>query len=370
LVPISIISQNNPKPVKVLLENRNQEVILENVEANEWIKLNPGSTSFHRTNYPDELIEQFKESILNKNLSTIDRINLQDDLFALVQSGKISSDRILKFMQIYENETEYAVWDLLVGHLNKFNSLLGDTDFQEVYHLYVRKLLSKIHSIVGYKPVEGESHQAALLRSTVISLLVSCKDPEVLREAKQQFEAHVSKSAQISPDLRLSFYRAVIMDCDDKTYDSFFNHYREADVNEEKVRILRSMAATENKARIQKLIDFAMTEVRSQDIDYVLSAASASNKVARQLVWNYFKENHQLFVKKYVSGNLLSCIVEAATKFFTSEEHYKDIKLFFDENPIPSTERKVQQSLENIKLNSNWISRDSKKIKDYLINLK
>ena len=259
LVPISIVSQGNPKPVKVLLENRSQEVILEGVEPNEWVKLNPGMTSFCRVNYPPEMLELFQQSIVDKSLSSIDRLNIQNDLFALVESGKIRSDRVLKLMEAFQLEDQFPVWDSIIDCLGKFNSVLAYTDFQEVFHLYARKLLAKIYSQLGSKPVAGEHHQIALLRSRVLGLLVSCKDPQVLQEAKAQFESHLAKITQIPADLRQPIYRAVAGDCDEKTFESFFQLYRENELQEEKNRIARSLGASRDPARIQKLIDFAMS---------------------------------------------------------------------------------------------------------------
>ena len=259
LVPINIISQNNPKPVKLLLEDRTQELVLENVEPTEWIKLNPNMTSFYRVNYTVELLEQLQQGIVDKSLSTVDRLNVQNDLFALVRSGKTSSDRILKLMESFVDEDNYVVWDSITGCLGKYNQLLAYTDFEEVFHLYVRKLLSKIHAKLGNKPVPGEQHQTALLRTAVVSLLVSCRDPQVLQDAKSQFESHVAKLTQISPDLRAPIYRAIASDCDEKTFDTFFQLYRETDLHEEKNRIIRSLGATRDQSRIQRVIDFAMS---------------------------------------------------------------------------------------------------------------
>ena len=109
LVPLSIKTQNNPKPIKILLESRSQEVVIENVEQNEWVKLNLGMTSFCRINYSIELLEQFQQSIVDKTLNSIDRLNLQNDLFALVQCGKISSERLLNLMESYQLEDQYPV---------------------------------------------------------------------------------------------------------------------------------------------------------------------------------------------------------------------------------------------------------------------
>ena len=259
LVPISVVSQNNPKPTKVLLENRTQEVRLNGVEPTEWVKLNPGMISFCRINYPPEMLELFRPSIEDKSLNSIDRLNIQNDLFALVRCGKIRSDAVLKLMEAYQLEDQYPVWDSIIGCLSKFNSVLAYTDFQEAFHLYARKLLAGIYSKLGSAPVPGEDHQQALLRSRVLGLLVSCKDPQVLQEAKRQFESHLAKITLIPADLRQSIYRAVASDCDEKTFESFFQLYRESDLQEEKNRVARSLSASKEPTRIQKLIDFAMS---------------------------------------------------------------------------------------------------------------
>ena len=259
LVPVNIITQANPKPVKVLLENRSQEVILEGIEPNEWVKLNPGMTSFFRVNYPSEMLELFLPAITDKSLSGIDRLNIQNDLYALMRSGKVSSDRILKLMEAYQLEDQYVVWDSIIDCLASFNRVLAYTDFQEVFQLYACKLLAKIYSKIGSKPVPGEDHQVALLRSRVFGLLVSCRDPQILQEAKSQFESHLSKLTQIPADLRSSIYRAVASDCDEKTFESFFQLYRESDLQEEKNRLVCSLGASKDPARLQRVIDFAMS---------------------------------------------------------------------------------------------------------------
>jgi puromycin-sensitive aminopeptidase len=366
LIPISIISQNNSNPTKLLLETKATEVTLENVEPNDWVKLNPDTVAFFRVNYSVELLEQFQTAIVNQSLNPLDRLALQNDLFALVQAGKTSSDKILKLMESYVDEANYPVWDSINSCLGKFNALLSYTDYQEVFHLYGRKLLAKIYSKLGFEPIKSEGHMDALLRSIVISRLVSFKDPQVIKEAKSRFEAHVNKTANISPDLRAAIYRAVASDCDDKTFESMFTLYRESDLQEEKNRISRALGATTDAVRIQKVLDFAMSsEVRNQDAIFVIVAV-ASTKTGRDAAWKFFKENHEDIRKKYETGYLLCRLVKHLTENFASEERLQEVSSFFAAHPFPSTERTVQQVLESIKLNSDWLSRDSIIIRNYL----
>lgn len=90
------------------------------------------------------------------------------------------------------------------------------------------------------------------------------------------------------------------------------------------------------------------------------------NKTGREIAWSYFKESHDVFRKKYHSGPLVWRLVKNLTENFASEERRQEISEFFEANPMPSTERTVQQSLESIRANVDWLSRDSQIIKNYL----
>ena len=90
------------------------------------------------------------------------------------------------------------------------------------------------------------------------------------------------------------------------------------------------------------------------------------NKVGREIAWSYFKKNHHVFRKKYETGALICMLVKYLTENFALEDQYQDVSAFFAANPVPSTERTVQQSLESIRANVDWLSDDSQVIKNYL----
>lgn len=57
---------------------------------------------------------------------------------------------------------------------------------------------------------------------------------------------------------------------------------------------------------------------------------------------------------------------QCLTENFASEERLQDVSAHFTAHPVPCAERTVQQSLESIKANADWLSRDSQIIKNYL----
>ena len=95
-------------------------------------------------------------------------------------------------------------------------------------------------------------------------------------------------------------------------------------------------------------------------------AISTHNRAGREIAWNYFKEKHNVFRRNYQSGPLIWRLVKNLTENFATEERRQDVSAFFEAHPMPSTERTVQQSLETIKANADWLARDSQIIGHYL----
>jgi puromycin-sensitive aminopeptidase len=67
-----------------VLEKHSSEVTLKNVAAHEWVKVNPGTVGFYRTQYSPDMLAQFVAAIRGKSLPPLDRLGLLDDLFAMV----------------------------------------------------------------------------------------------------------------------------------------------------------------------------------------------------------------------------------------------------------------------------------------------
>lgn len=54
------------------------------------------------------------------------------------------------------------------------------------------------------------------------------------------------------------------------------------------------------------------------------------------------------------------------TENFASEEKAAEVNAYFATHKWPGTERSVQQAVESIRLNADWLNRDAAAIKTYL----
>lgn len=368
LVPLAFSKSTDPVNVcyDAVLQDAKATFTLDNIGPSEWVKVNPGTVGYYRTRYPSHLLEQFLPSIQDKSLPPLDRLGLLDDLFALVQAGKSPTVEVLKLMEAMSKEDNYTVWCTISNCLGKLSVLLSNTDFEDKFKAYGRRLMKHIGTQLGWEPKANESHLDTLLRSLVISRLGWFGDEAVIEESKKRFEGHASGTHIIHADLRSPVYKAVLSVGDENTYNTMLRLYREADLHEEKDRICRALGAIKDENILRKVLDFAMSdEVRSQDTVFVIISV-AMTKLGRDLAWNFMKDNWQELINRYQGGFLLARLVKHTTENFASDEKAKEIEDFFATHESPGAERTVQQSCESVRLNAAWLSRDRESIQQYL----
>lgn len=105
-------------------------------------------------------------------------------------------------------------------------------------------------------------------------------------------------------------------------------------------------------------------EVRSQDTVFVIMSVAMTRK-GRELAWQFLQDRWSEFIDRYQGGFLLTRLVKI-TENFATESMAQELDKFFREKSSPGTERAVQQSIENVRLNAAWLARDADAIKAFL----
>ena len=86
--------------------------------------------------------------------------------------------------------------------------------------------------------------------------------------------------------------------------------------------------------------------------------STANNIGARDLTWEFVKNNWNEFDRRYGKGGFAIMNLVTITGLFTEIEKVEEVQSFFQTNPAPSAERTIQQSLERIQLNSKWLDQN------------
>lgn len=373
MIPVSVTSyihnESGPESVYVASEiiSRKEDSLNLPLEpsSGRFYKLNPGHVGFYRIAYPDDLSAKLQQAILDKTLSPIDRLGVQDDYFAMSQAGIVSTVGLLKLFEAYKAENDYYVWNSISSSMGNLCILLSNTDYLDKFKLFGIRLYSKIFKLITWTPKLNESHTDALLRPLIINRLITFGDSTVISEAKGKFRAHIDKTSIIPSDLRGAVFKAISIHGDDESFDQLFELYRSSESIDEKIRVLSALASTIEGPRLDRVVDLTLSdEVRKQDkATFAFPCLGLANPLA---AWRILKENKDTFREAFGTSSLIRSLVKGCTGNFASEQMAVEIDEFFKANRFAGAERVVQQSLENIRTNEAWLERDSDAIRTFL----
>jgi aminopeptidase N len=106
-----------------------------------------------------------------------------------------------------------------------------------------------------------------------------------------------------------------------------------------------------------KTLNLALTpEVRSQNIRVPIMGVSA-NIYGRDVLWSWLKSHWKKLVLKFGVGNPLANRIVASVGGVIDDKQEKDVRNFFKRNPLPGTERVIEQTLERVRIRSNFLRR-------------
>ena len=102
-------------------------------------------------------------------------------------------------------------------------------------------------------------HLDALLKVLIIERLGKYGDQATVAEAQKRFEEHWKGESTILADLRSAAYSTVLKHGDGNTLESVMQLLKEADLHEEKVRLMICMGAVSQPDLIKKVCDFSLS---------------------------------------------------------------------------------------------------------------
>uniref|UniRef100_A0A7I4BPT3 Aminopeptidase n=1 Tax=Physcomitrium patens TaxID=3218 RepID=A0A7I4BPT3_PHYPA len=328
--------------------------------SKDWIKLNVGQTGFYRVKYDDELALRLRSAISAGSLEATDRFGVLDDTYALCIARKQPLSVLLSLMEVYRSETDYTVLMCMTNVSYRILKVVGDaipSAAKDLKH-FVSNLLLPSAERLGWEARPDEGHLDSMLRGELLSALVFFGHEDTINEAKRRFEAFLKdrESPLLPADTRKVAYTAVMQSVksSDKTgYESLLKIYRETDVSQERTRVLSTLGASCDPAIVSEALDFLLSpEVRNQDAIWVLAGISGEG---RDAAWSWLKENWKTVWNRFGESVLITRFISSIVSLFSSDDKADEIKDFFNANSAPGIDRTVGQSIERVRITSEWV---------------
>ncbi len=366
-VPVSVAQAGGSK-TSVLMEGEEAQVSLDAPDdspAPRWVKVNAGQTGFYRVNYAPAQWEALGGAVESQELPATDRLGLQNDAFALMRAGALSPTLFLSLIDGYRSETHASVWSDLSVNLASFENLILGRPSHPKFQFFAQGVYRKAARGVGWDAKDGEGHLDTLLRSTLLGQIGSYGDRETLEEARRRFDRFLEEPSSLPADLRDVVFSLTAQQGDDGVFDTLLRLEREAQLHEEKLRLLRAISRFQRDHLLRKALDLSLGPVvRSQDtVSLVISVAS--NRRGGEMAWEFVKENWPEFQRRYGGGGFALMRLVSIVGRFTSLDKAEDVEEFFGRNPTPAAQRTIQQSLERIRLNAKWLEINGEAIEEW-----
>ncbi|CAL8125162.1 unnamed protein product [Orchesella dallaii] len=370
VIPITFSTRHFPlsSVLDVVMDSKTMNVTINDVAKTDWIKINPGSVGYFRVKYPHEMLSLLVYAIRERSLPPLDRLNILDDSFAFLLAGSGTTIEVLTLLEAFVEEDDYSVWTTISNIFDKFLHVFDHVGKAESFQHFGRYLFSNIYSKLGWIGSDDESIQRKLLRSLIIRMMSKFNTPEVVEQCRLLFDAQYSEDSNPIPvDLRFAVYKTVVMYGDENIIKRFMRLYRDCESPEERDKLAYALGSCRSHQQLQNVLEFAISDdVRRAHTIFIITSM-AKTKIGREISWGFFKENYAIFRNRY-GPHQASTLLHALLEDWVTEEKITEIQEFFKANPYPGTEWALQQIVESIKLNENWLRREKNltALQDYL----
>ncbi|KAK6457274.1 arginine/alanine aminopeptidase [Scheffersomyces xylosifermentans] len=342
----------------------------------DFFKLNKDTSGVYRVNYSAKVLETNILPHFNR-MSARDKVGLIADTAAIAISGNNSTLTLLKLIQsiVPELGDDYVVWWELGKRLEQFAITFEGADDTANLNGFLKAVYEKraIQLIEELKKdptsIDTVDFLKVKLRSEILVQAGLLSIPEVTEYATELFDKWLEGTA-IHPSLK-SFVFGTIASSPSFTeaqFEAILKEVTNPTSLDSRELALGALGHVHNDQLATKLISLLTNpEVIPTMDSHFLGVSLSKNFHTKEKFLQFFLDNYaELY--KLMSTNMvvLDRFIKLTLGNYQSQEAYNKIEEFFSGKDVHGFERSYKQSLDNIKINTNWFNRDSEEVKTFL----
>ncbi|MGH9046123.1 MAG: M1 family metallopeptidase [Acidimicrobiales bacterium] len=315
--------------------------------------LNAGGWGVYRVSYGERLGE------LAANLSSLtplERANLFNDAWAMVLSGRAPLSSFLDLAAQLGQDTEPATFATVAGALALVERAANE-DAREDLAAATRALLGARFASLGWEPRSGEGERIPNLRSVLLSTLGTIgKDEAIRAEAARRFDAARNGGEPVNADLEGAVLGVLADQRRPGDYDAFYARYQSAGTPQQEQRYLSALAAFPDVELGTHTFELALHDVRTQDAPYLITGLLA-NRVAGPAVFERLTDHFDEVLDRF-PVNSHSRMLQGVRTMCGDAAVARRVTEFLSARPLRSGQRSVDQALERLWVNVDFVERE------------
>ncbi|XP_045481382.1 endoplasmic reticulum aminopeptidase 2-like isoform X3 [Harmonia axyridis] len=335
-----------------------------------WLKANVNQTGFYRVMYEESMWQELIKVLKTNHtlLNPADRANLIDDAFTLCRAGLLNASVPLELSSYLVHERHYVPWATAIEHFHAWSRRLSEGLSYKLFLQHMRKLLTPIVEHVGWKT--GGSHLDKLMRSNILATAVMYGLNDTVSRARTEFHKWMEGNHSIHPDFKEVVYSAGVKYGGSAEWQHCWNVYNSTNIPSERRLMLKALGVASDPWILQRYLLFSLDRnmVKVQDMKTVL-AVVASNPEGRLLAWRHLKAYWPTMNSTFGNATfMIGSLISAVTTHLSTPYDLSEVTTYFNGMNVGSATRALEQSIETIKLNVNWVRNNDADIYRWLRN--
>ncbi|MEA1903202.1 MAG: M1 family aminopeptidase [Actinomycetota bacterium] len=359
-IPVQLRGSVNGEPfeMKVLLDD--DESVL-NLDGDiDWIVANAGGYGFYRTRYEDALFAR-----LLANASTLEdneRYALVSDTLSFIRNGQINSAHFLDLVKEFSDETEQAIWSVIIGGLGLIEHHALSDEVRTEFEAFVRELVTPALERLGWEVSESDSDLDRRLRGSLIATLGNLGNDESTVTHARDLVAQLLNGGAMDPELATSSLAVYAKHGSADEAETLWQAYLDSTTPLDQVRYLRSLTVVESEAEAKATLEKVINcDIRAQDGFWVWARLLMGG--AGPEVWTEARQRWDE-VLEAMPGMTRPRIAEGLSAL-SQPEVAADVKAFFAEHPVKEATRAIAQNLEKLDVNVAMRERETDVVTSY-----
>ena len=329
----------------------------------DWLVVNAASAGFFRVAYSPDQLDRLAEVAIDE-LDAVERYALLDDAYAALLGGETSSIAFLNLIEALSGEGDRSVWQRLISGLSQLDRLVSGEArerLQEIAHDVLAPPLANL----GLSPRDDDDDRDRQLRGDLVRALGTiANDPEIQAEAQRTVSV-----AQRTPELVDAALIAAAVDVvasigDETDFDEFLQAWRTAATPQEEIRYLYALSDFTDPGLASRLHQLILDgEVRSQNAPFVLGRALA-NRESGAATWQFITSNWSELNEMFATSSIVRMVAGIAR--LDTPEQAAEVDAFFQQNPVATGGRTLEQLLEKQRVQVALRQRESDRLSAFL----
>ncbi|CAF1683163.1 unnamed protein product [Adineta ricciae] len=291
------------------------------------------------------MLEQLIQAMIKQELSTFDRFNLENDMYALVMGGFTSLvDYFNLLLNGYVDEVDdELVWKDIESNIIRIGTLLEyDKQLFDYYRQFVLFFHRTLYQRIGFIPNDNDSIARGRLRCFLLVILGTIgHDPTIVSKSREQLLVYLNDS---SVTVLWPICAIVAHHASENDLNNLFKLWEQRPRRDDRLRCAYGLSYVQDPVHIDRVLDFFTLNnnfIRLHERIECYKGFCLS-KQGRYYYQRYI-ENNWLSIRANSNDEYLEALIRETFGYFSTNDEAVRIEEFFLSNETFQQKHQLDQ---------------------------